>query len=306
MAPYRARNLGGIEGTGTYARPSGPDYSGAIDSLVNAFASTREAVIQRAAMQQRADAARAEQARQQQSLEIQQKRLELDTAAQERSAAEAHMKAIGAGYKVQDPNAPVTATGEPQPTMKLNGQSYVLDPTATPEARKKAEADTAWQTQRKAIIAAGVPEDRVDAARGNEALVREWLNPTPRGPARGTPEALAIIDAEESVRDRHQGGRGGGAAGGEDEVTAGDARKTAQAEKFAKRQVEAHGGDPVKAVAYVESHPAMKKEAVKLGLTESHYNAAATEFAKGKKTAKAPTDDDALVEAWLNGPSKKK
>lgn len=54
-----------------------------------------------------------------------------------------------------------------------------------------------------------------------------------------------------------------------------EAQRAREAEKFASRMVEQSRGDPRKAVAYVEGNPSLKEQAINLGLTESHYNAAA-------------------------------
>lgn len=128
----------------------------------------------------------------------------------------------------------------------------------------------------------------------------ELEHPKPVAPVLGTPEYrnaqrdLATDRARASAQFR---------APTEGEVdrasgfSAADARRARMADDFAARYVEMFKGNAPAAVAYIEKNPALKAEAVKLGVTEGHYNAATGRRSRvGPGTQKpAGADFDALL-----------
>lgn len=101
----------------------------------------------------------------------------------------------------------------------------------------------------------------------------------------GEPKRYQPTTREEWMRDQEfeaglkkkneKGGGGGKGGGSEDdagEVTAGDKRREDMANSFARRHLDQFGGRIYDALKYVESNPKLKAEAVKYGVTLSHWN----------------------------------
>lgn len=172
---YKAPPSGGLFNTGIQPRQA-PDFGGLADSLVNAFALTRESIVRRALMQQQAEQQRQQNDRVNAQFELEKQRFTLAQQQAERESANAVIQAHANGYSPVDPNeAPTTAAGMPQPEITIGNMRLRYDPSKSPEERKKAERNT----KRANLIAAGIPEKQVEAVLDNPSLADNILFPRP-------------------------------------------------------------------------------------------------------------------------------